>query len=60
MYMVLKLPEYHPGWLARITRRGVIAVHSWSRPGLKAFAQKDYGSIAECNCNTELLAKVQH
>lgn len=50
MYIVLKLPEYHPGWLERITRRCIIAVHSRSRPELKEvhpFAQKDDGSIAE-------------
>lgn len=44
MNTVLKLPEYHPGWLERITKRCVIAVHSWSRPGLKEehpFAPKD-------------------
>lgn len=56
MYIVLKLPGYHPGWLERITRC-TTAVHSRSRPapsGAHPFTQKDDESSAECKHNTEL------
>lgn len=49
MYIVLKMPGCHPGWLERIRRRCIAVVHSRSKPEpneVHPFTQTDDESSA--------------